>query len=199
MWLEIENLNVSNSSKIIFENASLQSDSNLTVIYGANGIGKSTLFNVLYKYKPYEGSVSFYDLEIKGLSKRNISKTISYVMQEPMLYPDLTVKANLKILGINDAEFYRYYEQFTLKPLLEKKFGQLSGGEKQAIALSIGFAKECKCVLLDEPINNLSNKNKQILIDIISCEKRNVIIISHEQLVDVEADVVNIEGRGFNV
>lgn len=199
MWLEINKLNVSNSSKIIFENANLQTDSKVLVIYGPNGIGKSTLFNVIYKYKEYDGSISIFDSEVTSLSKSFISETISYVMQEPMLFPDLSVKANLKMLGVDLKAFNYYYKQFILKELLDKKFGSLSGGEKQAISLSIGFAKKCKCLLFDEPFNNLSSKNKQVLINLLKNDWRNIIIISHEALVGLDAEVVRIEGRGFNV
>lgn len=199
MWLEINKLNVSNSSKIIFENANLQTDSKLLVIYGPNGIGKSTLFNAIYKYKGYDGSIRIFNSEVSNLSKRFISETISYVMQEPMLFPDLSVKANLIMLGVDLEVFNNYYKQFVLKGLLDKKFGSLSGGEKQAISLSIGFAKESKCLLLDEPFNNLSSNNKQVLINLLKNECRKIIIISHEELIGLDAEVVRIEGRGFNV
>lgn len=199
MWLEINNLNVSNSSKIIFENANLQNDSKLLVIYGQNGIGKSTLFNAIYKYKEYDGSITIFGLEITSLSKLFISEMISYVMQEPMLFPDLSINSNLKMLGVDLKEFNYYYKQFVLKELLDKKFGSLSGGEKQVVSLCVGFAKKCKCLLLDEPFNNLSSNNKQVLINLLKNERRKILIISHEKLVGLDAEVVKIEGRGFNV
>lgn len=199
MWLEINKLIVSNSSKIIFENANLQTDNKLLVIYGSNGIGKSTFFNVIYKYKEYDGSIRIFDSEVNSLSKAFISETISYVMQEPMLFPDLSIKNNLNMLDIDLEEFNYYYKQFVLKELVDKKFGSLSGGEKQAISLSVGFAKKCNCLLLDEPFNNLSSKNKQVLINLLKNESRKIIVISHEELVGLDAEVVRIEGRGFNV
>lgn len=147
MWIEIENLSISNDSKTIFENASFHADNKLVVIYGANGNGKSTLFNALYKYKRYEGNIRLYGVEIKNSTRQNISRSISYVMQEPMLYPQITVNSNLKLLDVDITSFNHFFKQFLLKPVLGKKVNQLSGGEKQEISLSIGFAKKSKCLL----------------------------------------------------
>lgn len=198
MWLNIKNLNMNNSERIIFENGSFKTDDKHIIIYGQNGIGKSTLLNGLYKYKPYTGSIKLFDTEVSSMSKVEITKLVSYVMQEAYLFDTLTVEQNLKMLNINQQSFLKYFKQFVLKDISGKKLNQLSGGEKQVVSLCIGLAKESKLLLLDEPFNNLSVANKRILIDILSLDVRKIIIISHERIFDLDAKIVLIEGRGFN-
>lgn len=198
MWINIENLNMHNSERIIFEGGCFKTDEKNIIIYGQNGIGKSTLLNGLYKYKLYTGSIKLFDAEVSSMSKVEITKLVSYVMQEAYLFDALTVEQNLKLLNVNQQSFFNYFKQFVLKDISSKKLNQLSGGEKQVVSLCIGLAKESKLLLLDEPFNNLSVANKSILIDILSLDLRKIIIISHEQIPNFDAKIVVVEGRGFN-
>lgn len=199
MWLAISNLGIRNEEKIIFENANLELTDRVVALYGANGIGKSTLFNVLYKYQKFVGEINIIGQDLDKLSNKQVRKMVSYAMQEPTIFEEWTVSQNLKCMQANIDEYSRYFKQFMIKDYEKKKMKDLSGGERQVINICFALAKNSEIVLLDEPFNNLSETNSQVLKNIISQDKRKFIIVSHEKLDGIVHRAVSIKGRDFIV
>lgn len=199
MWLAISNLGIRNEEKIIFENANLELTDRVVVLYGANGIGKSTLFNALYKYQEFVGKINIIGQDLDKLSNKQVTKLISYAMQEPTIFEDWTVSQNLKCMQVDTNEYNSYFKQFMIKDYEKKKMKDLSGGERQVINICFALAKNSEIILLDEPFNNLSETNSGILKKIISQDKRKFIIVSHEKLDEIEHHEVLIKGRDFIV
>lgn len=199
MWLAISNLGIRNEEKIIFENANLELTDRVVALYGANGIGKSTLFNALYKYQEFVGKINIIGQDLDKLSNKQVTKLISYAMQEPTIFEDWTVSQNLKCMQVDTNEYNSYFKQFMIKDYEKKKMKDLSGGERQVINICFALAKNSEIILLDEPFNNLSETNSGILKKIISQDKRKFIIVSHEKLDEIEHHEVLIKGRDFIV
>ena len=169
-------------------------------VVGDNGAGKSTLMKVLSGlYKPSSGSLFF-----NGKEKTLESPRDSQKLGLEMVYQDLALAGNLPIgenifLGrepIKDYGFVKLLDYKKIKELSEahldklkihvksseQKVEELSGGQRQAIAIARATAFNSKIVIMDEPTAALAIKEVSKVLDLINNLKKigvSVIIISH--------------------
>ncbi len=134
----------------------------LIVLLGANGAGKSTIFNTISGFhKPTKGEIAFLDQNISRLSPDNIVKLgIVQCAEGRKLFHDMTVEENLKLGGFIHRRKKRQLEEsmrdvYDLFPILEEKkadpAGSLSGGQQQMLAIGRALMAKPKLLLLDEP------------------------------------------------
>ncbi len=137
----------------------------IVAILGSNGVGKSTLNNVISGIiKPRGGSIRFENRDITGLTPATIVEAgISQVPEGRRIFPNLSVKENLELGGFRRARerigvnFERMCEIFPrLRERLAQLAGTLSGGEQQMLAIGRGLMAEPKLLILDEPSLGLS-------------------------------------------
>lgn len=133
-------------------------------IIGPNGAGKSTLLKAIMGLIDISGG-RFY---INGIEKTNlathkiVNEGIGYVPQVANVFPSLTIEENLEIgswsLNKNQKEsLKRIYEKFSLlKDRKKDKAGNLSGGQRQILALARALITKPNLLLLDEPSAGLS-------------------------------------------
>ena len=133
-------------------------------IIGPNGAGKSTLLKAIMGLIDISGG-RFY---INGIEKTNLAthkiveEGIGYVPQVANVFPSLTIEENLEIgswsLNKNQKEsLKRIYEKFSLlKDRKKDKAGNLSGGQRQILALARALITKPNLLLLDEPSAGLS-------------------------------------------
>lgn len=136
-----------------------------TTVLGPNGSGKSTLMkSILGIATIHSGSIQFMGRELVGIRTENISKLgIAYVPQRENVFTELTVRENLQ-LGVRtlpkDDRQPAMDEVHELFPILGKrerqKAGQLSGGERQMVAMAIAWLTRPTIMLLDEPSAGLA-------------------------------------------
>lgn len=141
--------------------------SEITVLVGPNGSGKSTLLRTIAGLTTvYSGSVSMDGDEIVGVAPHDIAKMgLAYLPQTENVFTNLTVSENLRMaeytvppeqrkarLDSVDAKFPQ------LSRYLKAKAGQMSGGERQMLAMAMSLVREPKVMLFDEPTGNLSPK-----------------------------------------
>ncbi len=136
-----------------------------TTVLGPNGSGKSTLMkSILGITTIHSGTIQFDGRELVGIRTEQISKLgIAYVPQRENVFTDLTVRENLH-LGVRvlsrDERAVAIEEVHDLFPILGKregqKAGQLSGGERQMVAMAIAWLTRPKIMLLDEPSAGLA-------------------------------------------
>lgn len=138
-----------------------------TAIIGPNGAGKSTLLKTLCGLlKPIMGRIFLGDREITHLPPREILKLgISYIPQDNLLFPKLSVEHNLKIaakvLGIPDkvtesrlAEILRQFPSLERK--MKQQAGDLSGGLQKMVSIARTIITDSRILLFDEPTAGLS-------------------------------------------
>lgn len=131
------------------------------VLVGPTGAGKSTLLNIIAGFENHQGRIFFDDQSVEGIPSHQ--RRIGYLFQDLYLFPHLTARQNLKIAlrgrrRCHPAEAFsldRVVDMFRLQPLLSKYPRQLSGGEKQRVAIARTLAAGPRLLLLDEPFSHL--------------------------------------------
>jgi branched-chain amino acid transport system ATP-binding protein len=153
--------------KVILSNLSLEiSKGEVAAFIGPNGAGKSTLLKVIMNLIDFNKSKIFLDgKDISNLStEKRVVNGISFVPQGNRVFTELTVKENLEIGGYlikNKKELHQRIEEITnifpdLSERLKQDAGNLSGGEKQQLALARAIMLKPEILLLDEPSLGLS-------------------------------------------
>lgn len=134
----------------------------ITSVFGKSGAGKTTLINVIAGLNtPEEGRVI---VSGKTLfcsdTKVNIpvhKRKIGYVFQDSRLFPHYNVKRNL-LYGVSQLDLQHFANIITLldlSPLLKRYPSQLSGGEKQRVAIGRALLSKPSVLLMDEPLASL--------------------------------------------
>ncbi len=138
--------------------------SDIGVIVGPNGAGKSTTLKAIFGLlKVTSGAISFAGEEItNSLPDKLVPRGLSYVPQEKNVFTSMTVEENLEMGAFTRRDDYSgtlrwVYELFP--PLLEKrnqKTSELSGGQRQMVAMGRALMSQPRLLLLDEPSAGLS-------------------------------------------
>jgi branched-chain amino acid transport system ATP-binding protein len=146
----------------------------IVVIIGPNGAGKSTVMKAVFGLVSLrEGMVKFEGNEISRLpTEQRVRRGLAYVPQERNVFISLSVQENLEMGAFVRATVPRavYDRVYTLfPPLAEKRrqaAGELSGGQRQMLALGRALMVEPKILMLDEPTAGLSPR---AMNDIFAC------------------------------
>ena len=166
-------------------------------IMGKSGCGKTTLLKTLGMIdKPTDGTIKFMGedtSELYGDKLADIRNSkIGFIFQDFYLMDNLSVEENIMLpmiiskQNINKmiAEAKKYAEQFQIEYLLKKNSYELSGGEKQRVAICRALINNPDLILADEPTGNLDSKSGKIVIDAlnkISSEyKKTIVMVTHD-------------------
>ena len=162
----------------------------IAVIVGPNGAGKSTAMKALFGLiHVREGTVAFDGADITNRRPdRIVGLGLGYVPQEHNVFPSLTVRENLEMgayLRRDDfaPQMERIFEIFS--PLADKRrrpAGQLSGGERQMVAIGRVLMLEPRLLLLDEPTAGLSPRYTDLIFErIVAINALGVAVLMVEQ------------------
>ena len=181
-------------------------DSGLVSIIGKSGSGKSTLLNILMGIeKPTSGKVFFKGKNIAKFNDRQFSKFhlsgVSTIFQHYNLFDDLTALANvtlpLRMKGVNSNKAKKAaiekFKELKIEELAKRKVKNLSGGEKQRIAILRSIITTPDVILCDEPTGALDVKNSREIMGILKnlSKKILIIMVSHnKELVDEFSDYI---------
>ena len=173
MLLHATNIIAGYGGEPILHGVDLELDSGqIGVIVGSNGAGKSTVLKCLFGLvKLEQGSVKLEGNDITDVPPdKRVDLGIAYVPQELNIFQSLTVQENLEMGAfIRRDDFSSSVEQmFELFPPLKAKrrdfAGQLSGGQRQMVAIARALMTEPRLLLLDEPTVGLSPSYVQDII-----------------------------------
>ncbi len=167
----------------------------ITTVLGANGVGKSTLLKAMYGFlRPHSGEILFDGQNIAGtLTHRLIDLGISYIPQQPGIFPFMTVEENL-IIGAwtfrkDEERIYRKIEDnYQRFPLLREKrsdqAGSLSGGQQRMVEIGRTLMTGPRVILVDEPTAGLakllSEEVYRMLVDLRDNDGLTIILVDQE-------------------
>ena len=175
----------------------------IVAILGPNGAGKSTAMKaMLGLLKLKSGSISIDGKDISELSPQDrVKRGISFVPQTRNVFADLSVRENLEIGAfLRDDDVYKVIEEiYELFPILNEKksqiVGELSGGQRQQVALGRALMIKPSVLMLDEPTAGVSPiVMEELFQHIIKVKKTNVAIIMVEQNAK---QALSISDRGY--
>ena len=175
--IEIKELSFrySRFSKDVLRGVTLSlNDGEIGILLGKNGSGKTTLFrNILGINRPASGSILFDGKDITHLSRRERARLIAYVPQH-IHFGELSVFDSIMLgrisyfglsAGAEDiAAVNRIIDEMGLSSIADRNAEELSGGEKQKVAIARALAQEPKMLIFDEPTGNLDIANEQLII-----------------------------------
>ncbi len=166
--LEVKNITKQIGNNIIVDNISFQQDALQKVaIAGESGAGKSTLLKIISgNIQTGSGIVLFNGERVIGPEERLLEghKDIAYLSQHYNLLNNYYVKDLIWFqIKIDEKVALKLFEICRISHLLERRTDQLSGGEKQRIALCMLLVKSPKMLILDEPFSNLDPMHTDIL------------------------------------
>lgn len=178
-------------------------------LVGPSGCGKTTLLkSICGLHESYEGCIEIESRDVSRLPAHKRSTIL--VFQEYLLYPHLTVLANvgfgLKMQGIKKKDIIKrtkpLLERMGLKDLINRYPSELSGGQKQRVALARALAVKPKVLLLDEPFSNLDEQlrddMRQFVCDLQKEMGITTVFVTHdieEALLSSDRIVVMSEGQ----
>ncbi|WBL13142.1 thiol reductant ABC exporter subunit CydC [Sutcliffiella sp. NC1] len=165
-----------------------------TAIVGPSGSGKSTLLHLLLNlYQPSSGTITIQGQSLADLDEDQLWKNISPVLQSNHFFYG-TVRDNLKLAGknISDEEMIEILscvklDHLSLDSTILEKGGNLSGGEKQRLAIARAILKKGSLLLLDEPTSSVDPITEQrVMNKLFTQAKGNTIVLISHKLTGLE-------------
>ena len=165
-------------------------------IMGHSGAGKSTLLNILGCLDtPTAGEYLFKGISVSSLSEGRLAdirnREIGFVFQNFNLLPKLTVFANVELPLIygnvpgkeRRARVEDVLKRFGLWERRKHRPSEISGGEKQRVAMARALVKRPAVILADEPTGNLDSHTTHEILDVLdelSRDNNTIVVITHE-------------------
>lgn len=174
----------------------------MTAIVGESGCGKSTVVNMLVgAFRPQKGEVTVGGKQLEKLSRENWYSHLSAVSYNTYIFNE-SVRDNFKMAkeNVSDEEIFAALEKVNLKEFIEENGGldkvitedanNISGGQKQRLALAIALVSGKDIYVFDEATSNIDIESEAVIMKNIKAisENRSVIVISHRLANVVPAD-----------
>ncbi|CAF3676748.1 unnamed protein product, partial [Rotaria sordida] len=182
-----------------------------TALVGSSGCGKSTCISLLLRYyEPSSGQITINGRSILDYNLKQLRQNIGVVSQEPILF-GMSVYENIRFGKVNAtrteieeaarlANAHHFITQLPNKyeTLVGERGLQLSGGEKQRIALARALVKQPILLLLDEATSALDNISEKIVQEALdrACKGRTTIVIAHRLNTIRNADYIYVLDNG---
>ena len=158
----------------------------ITAIIGPNGYGKSTLLAAIAGDLPLtSGAIKLDGKDLKSYQISKLARLRSVVLQQPAFNLAFTVQevlAMARSAGSTLASENAAIAQIAISDLVDRKVTQLSGGEKQRVAIALAIAVNAPVLLLDEPLAAQDVESTKRIIDLLKSEAKagkTIILVAH--------------------
>lgn len=188
--LKVEGVNTFIGQHHILQGVSFEARADqVTVLLGRNGAGKSTTLKTIMGLLPTsDGKIYYQGKEIQNKKPYAIARLgIGFVPEHMGIFSSLTVEENMQVAMLKeDPETGKRLEMIlemfeALKKFWRMKAGNLSGGQKQMLAIARAIVNDISLLLIDEPTKGLAPIIINALIKVIHQIKQNTVIILVEQ------------------
>lgn len=204
--IDIKNITKSFGSLQVLKGIDLHiNKGEIVSIVGPSGAGKTTLLQIIGTLdKPDSGSIVIDGIDVSNLSKAKLSdfrnRHLGFVFQFHQLLPEFTALENIMIpafiAGTSQSEAKeRAIELLKFMGLEDRashKPNELSGGEKQRVAVARALVNKPAVILADEPSGSLDSKNKaelhQLFFDLRDKFGQTFVIVTHDELLAATTD-----------
>ena len=191
--LKVDNLRFrySRTGRYVLSDTSLElKQGEIGILLGKNGSGKTTLFkNILGIEKPKCGTLHFNGENLLKMNRRERARRIAYVPQDihfgALSVFDSILMGRVSYFGLKASrEDYlaveKIMEDMGLTDFAHRNVEELSGGERQKIAIARAMAQEPKLMVFDEPTGNLDIANEHLIIEEAKklAKQKNISILS---------------------
>lgn len=202
---KIENITVKIEEQYIIKDVSFEINcGQLTMLIGKNGAGKTTLLKAILGEVAHTGKVEFFDMKQNKQEKIKIG----YVPQSLNIERDMPTSvydmftsyiSNKPVCFVKNKKIYEQIKEqlkkFGVDKLIDKKIGNLSGGELQRVLLAIATIPIPNLLILDEPVSGVDRNGTKDFYEILNELKKeydlSIILVSHDlDLVEKYADKV---------
>ena len=161
----------------------------VTVLLGRNGAGKSTTLKTIMGLLPAKkGKLIYKDRQIQAIKPHKIARMgIGFVPENMGIFSELTVEENMQVAMLKDDDATNkrledILQMFTaLKEFWKTKAGNLSGGQKQMLAIARAIVNQTSLLLIDEPTKGLAPIIIDALIEAINLIKQHSVVLLVEQ------------------
>ena len=182
--LRAEGLSAGYGGRLVVEDVSFTiGDGDVLAVVGPNGSGKTTLLRALLgMIAPVAGSVEI--LGRVGLSPRDVERKVAYIPQR--LEIDHTFPISLRemlALSAPGADIERFLDFLELRPLLDHRVGDLSGGQLQRAMMAYAAAKGPRLLVMDEPTSWVDAKGADCALCIMEEFKSRgmaLLVVTHD-------------------
>lgn len=158
----------------------------ITAIIGPNGCGKSTLLSAIAGDLPLtSGAIKLDGKDLKSYQISELARLRSVVLQQPAFNLAFTVQevlAMARSAGSTLASENAAIAQIAISDLVDRKVTQLSGGEKQRVAIALAIAVSAPVLLLDEPLAAQDVESTKRIIELLKSEAKagkTIILVAH--------------------
>ena len=204
--IDIKNITKSFGSLQVLKGIDLHiNKGEIVSIVGPSGAGKTTLLQIIGTLdKPDSGSIVIDGIDVSNLSKAKLSdfrnRHLGFVFQFHQLLPEFTALENIMIpafiAGTSQSEAKeRAMELLKFMGLEDRashKPNELSGGEKQRVAVARALVNKPAVILADEPSGSLDSKNKaelhQLFFDLRDMFGQTFVIVTHDESLAATTD-----------
>lgn len=182
--LKVEGLGAGYGGGKIFEGVSFTlKDGEVLAVVGPNGSGKTTLIRTLLgMMEPLEGKIELMGQE--GIKAEDVERAVAYIPQR--LEIDRTFPISLRemlALSSPEAEVERFLDFLELRPLLDNRVGDLSGGQLQRAMMAYAAAKGPRLLVMDEPTSWVDAKGADCALCIMEEFKSRgmaLLVVTHD-------------------
>ena len=185
--ISINSISVSRGANPVIKGFSAEfKTGTITAIIGPNGCGKSTLLAAIAGDLPLtSGMIKINEKDLENHSISELAKLRSVVLQQPLFNLAFKVQeilAMARFAGSTLASENAAIAQLAINNLVDRKVTQLSGGEKQRVAIALAIAVDAPVLLLDEPLAAQDVESTKRIIELLKSEAKagkTIVLVAH--------------------